>query len=270
MELSFEQRAYLAQFQHPEKAWPGLSDAAIAPLFEFDLEELRRVKAEFQAAATSAARELLQDETFAGNVDRLPFAPGAVVVGLGDSITDDWQSWLEILRHLLALRRPQDEIQVVNAGYSGDTTGMVISRFLGVVEQKPDWILCMIGTNDARLHGSSPTKTLVSIEETARNLEMLRNFGITQSKARWVWMTPSPVIEAQIASDWFLSPFQMMWLNRDLEAIAGVMRSLPDPLVDLQAAFGSPADPGLLLPDGLHPALEGQKRIVTALVDRLT
>jgi lysophospholipase L1-like esterase len=270
MELSFEQRAYLIQFQHPEKSWPGLQDSTLAPLFEVDLPTYQKIRSNFAETTRQAALDLLDDPAFAEKVDRLPFETGATVVGLGDSITDDLQSWLEILRNVLTFRRPDDQIKVINAGFSGDTTSQLVSRFLNVVQQEPDWIICMIGTNDARLHGLSPTKTLVSIEETARNLEMLRNFGTTQTNACWVWMTPSPVIESQIASDWFLSPFQMMWRNEDLQAIAQVIRHMPDPVVDLQSAFGMDADPNLLLADGLHPSLAGQKRIVTALVERLS
>jgi acyl-CoA thioesterase I len=270
MELSFEQLSYFIQFQHPEKTWPGLRDSALAPLFEVDLPTYQQIKSTFAEHARQAAVDLLRDPTFAAQVDRLPFEAGAKVVGLGDSITDDLQSWLEILGYVLDLRRPHDQIKVSNAGISGDTTAQVVSRFLDIVQQEPDWILCMIGTNDARWHGLSPTKTLVSLEETAKNLQMLRNFGVRQTKARWVWMTPTPVIETQIASDWFLSPFQMMWRNQDLRAIAQLIRQLPDPVVDLQAALGFGADPGLLLPDGLHPSLAGQKRIVSALIEQLS
>jgi len=42
-----------------------------------------------------------------------------------------------------------------------------------------------------------------------------------------------------------------------------------DPLVDLWEAFGDPAEPHFLLPDGLHPSLAGQKAIAAALVERL-
>jgi lysophospholipase L1-like esterase len=142
------------------------------------------------------------------------------------------------------------------------------------VLEKPAWILCLAGTNDARLHGQFPTKTLVSLDETAKNLDMLRHFGATQCPAQWLWITPATVIEEQIANDWFLSPFELRWRNQDLSAIAGAVTAAAelggDPVVNLQDVFGLPADPALLLPDGLHPSLAGQTAIVRAVVEELT
>jgi acyl-CoA thioesterase-1 len=271
--LNSEQLAYIIQFQHPEKIFarmPGIDDATVAAIFGVDLEKYRSIKAGFAQSARRAASELLANPDFAARIDRLPVTLGATVVGVGDSITDDYQSWLEILRHLLELQRPHDGIRVVNAGVSGDTTAQIISRFLAVVDEQPDWIICMAGTNDARMHGLSPTKTLVSIQETAKNLGALRNFAATQTSARWVWMTPAAVIEGWIADDWFLGPLQLRWNNTDLAAIAEVVRQQPDPVVDLHALFGVPAKPEWLLSDGLHPSLGGQQAIARALVEHLT
>jgi lysophospholipase L1-like esterase len=246
-----------------------MNDATVAAIFGMAVEVYRRLRGRFAKHALQAAHALLARPEFAERVDRLPFKPGDTVIGLGDSITDDDQSWLEILRALLQIRRSEDRIQIVNAGISGDTTSQMISRFLDVTLQKPDWIICMAGTNDARRHGRWPTKVLVSIEETKKNLKMLRNFAATQTSAHRVWMTPTPVIEDQIARDWFLGPRQLLWSNEDLAAIASAVREQPDLVVDLWTAFGVPPDPALLLPDGLHPSLAGQSSIVAALVDRL-
>jgi lysophospholipase L1-like esterase len=268
-----EQTAYVFQFQHLEKVitdLPGVNDAAMAALFGVNAQLYRDIRDGFAQRARAAAQELLADPAFAQRVDQLPFQAGETVVGLGDSITDDDQSWLEILRHLLDLRRAEDAIRVLNMGVSGDTTSQMITRFLDVVLDDPDWVICMPGTNDARLHGECPTKVLVSVEETAKNLAMLRNFGATQTSARWVWMTPATVDEDMIETHWFLSPFELRWRNADLVAIAKVVRRQPDPVVDLQSVFGLPPDPTLLLPDGLHPSLAGQKAIVRALVETLT
>jgi lysophospholipase L1-like esterase len=192
-----------------------------------------------------------------------------VVAGLGDSITDDDQSWLEILRAALVLRRGGDAVRVVNAGVSGDTTAQMIARFIDVAVERPDWIICMAGTNDARLHGRSQTRVLVSIEETVRNLEMMRHMAATQGDAQWVWMTPTPVIESLIAEHWMLSGFELSWRNADLLAVRDAVRARREPVVDLWDAFGQPPERRFLLPDGLHPSIEGQVAIVQALVRRL-
>lgn len=271
-DLSPEQLAYVLQFQHPERIlrnMPGLDDAVCGQIFGLDTALYRQTRASFADNASRAAAALLAEPEFAAQVDRLPFRPGATVVGLGDSITDDDQSWLEILRHLLAQRRPADGIRVINAGVSGDTTAQMIARFLEIVWLEPDWVICFAGTNDARRHGLSPTKTLVSLEETAKNYAMLRNFAATQTAAQWVWMTPATVIEEAIVADWFLGPMQLSWRNEDLLAIGDVLRAFPEPVVDLQALFGVPANPELLLSDGLHPSLTGQVAIIQALLERV-
>jgi lysophospholipase L1-like esterase len=270
--LSEAQLEYLLKFHHPEKrlaGLPGLKDHNLAPLFGIGLRRFRSIHRKLAREARAAALALLDDPGVGALVDALPFRRGATVVGLGDSITDDDQSWLELLRLLLDARRPDDGIRVVNAGVSGDTTSQMISRFLAVVNEQPDWVVCMAGTNDTRLHGLKPSKVLVSADETERNLAMLRNFARTQTSARWVWMTPAPVLEDKMAPHWFLGPMQMAWKNRDLRAVADIMKRTRDPVVDLQAVFGDPPHAELLLDDGLHPSLDGQAAILRALLDVL-
>ncbi len=268
---------FILQFLHPEKilsGMPGIDDSVSAEeivpqIFALSPEIYHNLRSSFKDAAWQAARELLMEPAFNHLFRQLPFPQGAKIVGLGDSISDDYQSWVEILRCLFAQGCPEMNLQVINAGVSGDTTADVITRFLAVVEEKPDWIICMIGTNDARRHGVSPQKTLVSLEETKLNLEALRCFAASQTEASWIWMTPATVIEEQVAKHWYLGPYQLAWKNSDLLAIGAIIRQLPDPAVDLQAVFGLPPDPQLLLADGLHPSLVGQKLIVRTLVEAL-
>ena len=193
VESPAEQLERMVQFFHYGKTlaqMPGLSDELLATLFGLDLGSYNAIR-DCSHRTRAAASGLLAEPDFAARVDRLPFAANSTIVGLGDSITDDLQSWLEILRHLLDLRRPSDAIQVVNAGISGETTSQMVSRFLGVVARQPAWIICMAGTNDARTHGTAPIKTPISIDETERNLAALRNFAATQTAARWLWLTPA-------------------------------------------------------------------------------
>ena len=272
--LTLADLEYVIQFQHPEKILAGLptrpeiTDGMIAPFFGLETSAYSQIKEGFAVRAREAALELLENFDLRERVDRLPFERGETVVGLGDSITDDYQSWFEILRSVVEERRPQDGIRFVNAGISGDTTTQIISRFIGVVQERPDWIVSLMGTNDVRRHGEDP-KILVSHDETEANLNMIRQFAEEQTDANLIWMTPPPVLEDRIAENPFLAPQELMWRNEDLEEVAGIVRDLDDPMIDLQDVMRKPVDPELFLPDGLHPSLEGQRTIAAALVERL-
>ncbi len=262
------------RYHHPEKTLamlptrPEVTDEMIAPFFRIDVGTYKEIKASFAERASRCARELLEDARFAGLVDRLPFESGTTVVGLGDSITDDLLSWFEILRHLLTESRPESGVRLVNAGISGDTTSKALSRILHVLEENPAWILILIGTNDALFVREPPTKAQVSLEETEKNLRALRDLCKAQSGARLAWMTPPPGVEER---QYPSPPGQPVWRNADLAETAKLVRQVAaeDPLVDLWGAFGNPAKPEFLLPDGLHPSLAGQKAVATALVERL-
>lgn len=262
------------QYHHPEKtlaALPGgqeIGNEVLASFFGTDARTYWEIRDAFAERARRCARELLQDVRFARLVDRLPFEPGSTVVGLGDSFTDDYQSWLEILRHLLAERRPESGIEVVNAGISGDTSSGLLGRFLDVLEVTPDWLIILIGTNDVAFVREPATKSLVSPEEAQGNLRALRDLAETLSDARLAWMTPPPAIEEHTTD---VPAGQPVWRNADLAEAARLVREVAgeDPLVDLWKVFDDPAQPEFLLPDGLHPSLAGQKAIAAALVERL-
>jgi lysophospholipase L1-like esterase len=175
------------------------------------------------------------------------------------------------MRHLLEERRSHDGIRIVNMGLSAHTTAMVLRRFVpNVVAQRPDWIVCLLGGNDVTRIGPEPNKPQVSIEEMVKNLEVMRRIALTQTEARWVWITPPTFDEERAAA---YPPFRMgqsHWRNEDVLAIGDFIREQKEPVVDLQAVFGTPADPELQGPDGIHPSLAGQKAIARAFVKRLT
>ena len=264
----------LVQYTHLEKVYgylPGMDEALMARLFGLEFEDYLAVKSRFDANARQAAQELLEDDCFARRVDRLPFREGETVLGVGDSFTDDLQSWLEIVRHLLEVRRPRDEIRIVNAGLSAHTTAMVLRRFVPIViARRPDWIICLLGGNDGTRVGSEPNKTQVSVEETAKNLEAMRRIARTQTDADWVWITP-PTYDEERASSF--PPFkqgQSVFRNDDVIAIGDYIREQPETVVDIQPIFGLPPSPELQGIDGVHPSLAGQKAIARAFVERLT
>jgi acyl-CoA thioesterase-1 len=263
----------LVQFTHLEKTYgylPGMGEATVAALFDLDEVTYRQIKDHFDENAREAAQELLENRSLAERVDRLPFRSEETVLGVGDSFTDDLQSWLEIIRHLLWARRPHEEIRVINAGISAQTTSMTLRRFVPLISQQPDWIVCFLGGNDATRIGPEPNKPQVSFEETAKNLEAMRRMAATLTDARWVWITPPTFDEERAAA---YPPFRMgqsHWRNEDVLAIADFVRDQEEPVVDLQVIFGTPANPALQGPDGVHPSLAGQKAIARAFVECLT
>lgn len=263
----------MVQFLHPEKVYfylPGFQDEVLlAGLFELDVATYRTIKAGFAAAAHTAAEELLADTAFAAKVDRLPFGSGSVVVAIGESDTDDLQSWFEILRHLLALGRPGDGIQLVNAGISGQTTTQASDQVMQAVARQPDWVFCILGGNDSWRTGSQPTKTLVSIEETEKNLAEMRRLVMSGTEAHWVWMTRTPIDEERMEAYPGFQLGNVVIRNADIEQVNEYLHRQQEPVVDTHAAFGDPSSSELLTSDGLHPSLAGHQAIARAVVERL-
>ena len=263
------------QYIHPEKTFfwlPGFAnDAVRAGLYDLDVATYEAITGEFAAAARAAAEELLADESFAEKVDRLPFERNEVVVVLGESDTDSLQSWFEIVRHLLALRRPDAGIQMVNNGISALTTTQAFTPFVPILGQQPDWIFCALGANDALRIGPEPTKTLVSLEETKRNLAELRRLAGLATQAQWVWLTRMPIDDGRMGTyePFRMGPVPFVWRNSDVEAINAWVREQPEPVADIYAAFGSPAPQEFQEPDGLHPTLAGHQILAREFVSRL-
>jgi acyl-CoA thioesterase I len=267
--------AFFVQFIHFDKFFASfgttLDEETLAGLYGLDVQTYRDLLAGFETASRQAAEELLEDADFAARVDQLPFAPGDTIVGLGDSITDDLQSWAVIFRHLLELRRADDQIQVVNHGISGDTTADVLRRYVPILLTQPAWIICMLGTNDVQRNGRQATKTLVSLEETTLNLAELRHLAATESgTTQWAWITLPPCDEARVAASPFMAQGEISVHNDDIVAIADFVRGQPEPVVDLIDLFGIPPASEFMMQDGLHPSLAGQQAIARALVEQLT
>ncbi|RED87626.1 SGNH/GDSL hydrolase family protein [Cohnella phaseoli] len=264
----------LIRMQHPEKMLKfvrSFQDETLATLYGIpDTETFLRLKNSLQRQTKEAAAQLLEDPAFADRVDQLPFRQGETIVGLGESTTDDLLSWFEILRQLLELRRPWDGIRLVNEGLSGHTSSQLLGRINGTMAHDPDWVLCMIGGNDALRFGPEPSPTQVSIGETSRNLAEIRRLAQARGNPRWIWITPTTINGERVEA---FPPFWQGGIgchNEDIAAVGDVMRNLSDPVVDTQADFGLPANALWMEADGLHPSLAGHQIIVTLLVQELT
>jgi len=270
--MSNEQIRWLLKVLQPARtlaSLPGgalLSEETHAALLGLPHEVYAAELGRMRAEAREAASELLADPDVASRVDRLPLRTGATVVAFGDSLTSEPQSWAVILSEVLAMRRPADGISVVVRAVGGDTTTHALIRVGEVIGLQPDWILFLLGTNDARTQGPHPTKTLVHPEETARNLAELRQRVSRETKARAVWITPPAVDETQVAGHPGLGRFGVRFRNEDVARVAHIVRDVDGEAIDVFSALGTPPPAELLLGDGLHFTVAGQKRLALEVI----
>ncbi|GJI99168.1 hypothetical protein RugamoR57_58860 [Duganella caerulea] len=265
--MSNKQIQWLMKVLQPEKtlgSLPGiatLTEGQLAALIGIDPELYRAELRVMRQNAKDAAIELLGDPSIGMLIDQLPLHKGAQIVVFGDSLTADPQSWAVIVAELLAARRPDDALAVTINAVPGETTTHGLVRIGESLARQPDWLIFFMGINDARTQEPSPTKTIVSREETARNLAEMRSRAAGECKAQRLWITPPAVNEEAVAVHWGLTRFGVGFRNSDVAQVAKNVRGLDDPVIDLFSTLGAPPAPELMMDDGLHLSLEGQKRI---------
>ncbi|MFI6522765.1 hypothetical protein ACIBF1_44930 [Spirillospora sp. NPDC050679] len=120
----------LVRSQRPGTLLPylaGADEARVAGLFGLDLAAYRELLDGFERQVRQAAEELLARPGFADEVDRLPLTGISHVVAIGESTTADRLSWFEILRHVVALRRPDDMVRFTNLAVPGCSTTQALA-----------------------------------------------------------------------------------------------------------------------------------------------
>jgi len=231
------------------------------------LKEYTDAKTVYDNQAKQVATDLLLDSEFANKVAMLPFKKADTILILGESTTDALNSWAYILTHLLARKRPQDSIKIINAGISGQTTTEALTRITTQVKLNPDWVILNLGANDCIRFGSETNKTTVSLSETINNLNTIRDIIADNTKPNVVWMAPVPVDEEKAAR---FPPFQhnkLFLKNADIMAVADNLNYSTDDVIDLRNEFGIPAKGEFVQFDGIHLSVEGQKAITVALIN---
>jgi lysophospholipase L1-like esterase len=70
---------------------------------------------------------------------------------------------------LLSSTRPDLALSFENLAISGATTTQSLTTLPGLRRQRPDWLFCLLGTNDVERFGSATGPRLVSQTETMGN-----------------------------------------------------------------------------------------------------
>jgi acyl-CoA thioesterase-1 len=140
------------------------------------------------------------------------------------------------------------DVEVVNAGVSGDTSAGGLARLDWVLQQPADVLVVELGGNDA-LRGQP-------VEATAANLrEIVRRGRAAGARVVLLGMDVPTNYGADYASA-FAAIYSRVADDEGAVLVPGFVREV-----------GS--DPDLLQPDGLHPTAEGQRQLAERLLPAL-
>ena len=168
---------------------------------------------------------------------------GPLVAFLGDSLTSGYrlpESQAFPAHVQRALRAKGRSVRVLNAGVSGDTVAQGLKRLPSVLRRRPDVLVVALGINDG-LRGLPPEVTevglrqIITVAQAARVRVLLAGVRI-------------PALRGEEHSRHF---------NEIYPRLAAEFRV---PLVP-DLLEGVTGEPDLTFSDGLHPTVEGQKRL---------
>jgi acyl-CoA thioesterase I len=175
-----------------------------------------------------------------------------LVVFLGDSLTaglglEESQAYPALIEK--RLREEGTPIRVLNAGVSGDTTAGGLSRLGWLLNQHPDVVVVGLGGNDGL--------RALPVEDTEKNLrEILRRARETGARVLLLGLQIPP----NYGPDY----------TRSFAAIyPRIAKDLDVPLVPFMLE-GVGGVRSLNLEDGVHPNVEGQKRVAENVLPYLT
>lgn len=157
----------------------------------------------------------------------------SLAAGMGLAETDAFPAVLEALLHTRGF-----DVEIVNAGVSGDTSTGGLSRIDWVLQQPTDILVIELGGNDA-LRGQP-------LKNTESNLRELVRLGKTAG-AKVVLLGMD--VPSNYGPD-YVGAFAELYPRVAEEEGAILLPAFVRALAD---------EPSLLQPDGLHPTAEGQR-----------
>lgn len=173
-----------------------------------------------------------------------------LVLAFGDSLTAGYglEQGLGFAPQLQAtLRRQGIAAEVIDGGVSGDTSEAGKARLgwtLDGLNRKPDLVILELGANDM-LRGLDPKLTKTNLDI------MLAELKRRQIPVLLVGMRAAPNLDPA-----YISKFEAIYPSLARKHGTALYPFFLD---------GVAAQPGMQLPDGMHPTFQGVKRIVTGI-----
>lgn len=200
--------------------------------------------------------ELLADSDFRVALAALCLPGGSRVGVLGASMGGAAVDWVALLSDVFAAARP--DVELVDHCTIGCTTAEALVALPGLLSQRPDHILIMLGVDDACRHGAASGVLRVSMAETHRNLSALRAMAQVEAHVGTTLITPPP---AHPRHERITDSY---WLAEDLSSVVNIVKSIDPEAICLRT--GMPPCPDYWLGDGVHPSEVGHIDIVRRIV----
>jgi lysophospholipase L1-like esterase len=260
---------YLLQFLNIEKQFPllpGITNTeAVANIFGLKQSELTKLRGTFKQNAKEAALELLKDDDVTDWIDQLPFNPDDTIAALGDSSTDDLQSWFQIFTEILNITVPEADFTFINAGQANDTSSEALRRLhRDVLSHEPDWVIVSLGMFDVTRLSIAPKRTLLPLSETWENLSTIEDAIKEVTDNPVIWITPPPVIPGLLDK---MELFDFDISDEDLAQVRQIISGKTGYIVDPTGKrMGNPPEAWFYLSDGINPSLSGQVNTTKALL----
>lgn len=207
--------------------------------------------------------------------------PNSKLVMIGDSITDAGRvqpvaeglfdplgrGYVTMVDALISAVYPERKIRVINVGTSGNQTRQLKERWQrDVIDLKPDYVSCMIGTNDVWRQFDLPriTEQHVGPEEYERNLTELIEWTLPAVR-RMILMTP-----------FYIEPLRQDAMRARMDEYGAIVKKLAEKygcvLVDTQAPFDKMLQhmhSAALAWDRVHPNQVGHMVLARAFLNAL-
>jgi lysophospholipase L1-like esterase len=145
------------------------------------------------------------------SASRLRIEPGQRLLFIGDSITDTeyrtraaplGYGYVMMFHAFLDSSRPGLNLEVLNRGNDGDTIADLAGRWQrDVIENEPDWVFVMIGTNDVG-NRFVPGRVHLAVDDQAfdATLQELITRTRAHTRARTVFVEP-PIFDLPLAAE---------------------------------------------------------------------
>jgi lysophospholipase L1-like esterase len=187
------------------------------------------------------------------------------IVGWGDSTTAGTPAFLspvespphgkgnEQSQYAYWIMKSHEDWVVLNKGINGQRTDQILARFeRDVAAERPDVTIILAGVNDI-YQGRPIAKVQENLREMYRLVAQLGSAGIACSVLPYNTMTPSQARARKELNKWIRGESTRSRIVFSDTAAAVSSREAPDRLVGT--------------PDGLHPDVEGYRRMAGELSD---